>query len=50
MSPHQGGAVSVLCFIAQAGRLAREVKSGHIDKYDVSSYPKEFIQIYHTVI
>jgi hypothetical protein len=25
-------------------------KAGHIDKYDGSSNPKEFIQVYHTVI
>jgi hypothetical protein len=25
-------------------------KPGHIDKYDGSSNPKEFIQVYHTVI
>jgi hypothetical protein len=36
--------------IAQASHLAREFKAGHIDKYDGSSNPEEFIQIYHTVI
>jgi hypothetical protein len=25
-------------------------KAGHIDKYDGSSNPKEFIQVYHTII
>jgi hypothetical protein len=25
-------------------------KAGHIDKYDGSSNPKEFMQVYHTVI
>jgi hypothetical protein len=25
-------------------------KAGHIDKYDGSSNPEEFIQVYHTVI
>jgi hypothetical protein len=25
-------------------------KAGYIDKYDGSSNPKEFIQLYHTVI
>jgi hypothetical protein len=25
-------------------------KTGHIDKYDGSNNPKEFIQVYHNVI
>jgi hypothetical protein len=36
--------------IAQAGHLANKFKPDHIDKYDDSSNPEEFIKIYHTVI
>jgi hypothetical protein len=34
----------------QAGGLAGEIQGRHIDKYDGSSNPKEFIQVYHTII
>jgi hypothetical protein len=50
MSPHQGGAVSVL-WLHPSSRLSGQINStGHIDKYDGSSNPEEFIQVYHTVI
>jgi hypothetical protein len=29
---------------------SEKFKAGHIDKYDGSSNPEEFIQVYHTVI
>jgi hypothetical protein len=52
MSPHQGGEGRFPCSgsIAQASCLAEKFKAGHIDKYDESNNPEEFIQIYHTVI
>jgi hypothetical protein len=28
----------------------KKFKAGHIDKYDKSNNPEEFIQVYHTVI
>jgi hypothetical protein len=47
--PGRGG------FCAQAPSLRQVVwlkkfKDGHIDKYDGSSNPEEFIQVYHTII
>jgi hypothetical protein len=29
---------------------SKKFKAGHIDKYDKSSNPEEFIHVYHTVI
>jgi hypothetical protein len=41
------------CALAPPLRQAvwpEKFKAGHIDKYDGSSNPEEFIQVYHTVI
>jgi hypothetical protein len=41
--PRSSGALRVV-------RWPAKFKAGHIDQYDGSSNPEEFIQIYHTVI
>jgi hypothetical protein len=51
MSPHQGG--GGFHALAPSLRLVvwpEKFKARHIDKYDGSSNPKEFIQVYHTII
>jgi hypothetical protein len=50
MLPHQGGSSRALAALLRKVVWPEKFKAGHIDKYDGSSNPEEFIQIYHIVI
>jgi hypothetical protein len=45
-----GGGFCALALPVRQVVLLEKFKVGHIDKYDESSNPEEFIQVYHTII
>jgi hypothetical protein len=47
-----GGKKWILCFVGQLRQVwwPNKFKTSNIDKYDGSSNPEEFIQVYQTVI